>query len=330
MKTLIQRKLPGITMAYVRCLALFTASLLLLSVNAATGTFSQSFDVSSGGKLTVNAESSKIDVRGGDNAHLTVQISRGDDSEQDIRDDYDIELTQSRNTVKVSIQRLHKFSFRQSRSLKVDISLPAEFNVDLNSSGGSIKVEDVSGEIQTHTSGGSLHFINVAGTVQGKTSGGSIELTGKPQTADLKTSGGSIRVGKVQGEISARTSGGSISIKGAGGTVIAKTSGGSIKIGEAHGAIKAKTSGGKIVAHLPSQLLADSELSTSGGSVTVYLGASVAVNINAHTSGGRIHNDLPIIVRGDTSRVSLKGELNGGGPELKLRASGGSINLREI
>jgi len=331
MNTQLQRKLPGITIAYAKCIALFTtACLLLLNANAAPTTINQSFDVASGGQLTVEAESTKIEVRGNDNAHLTITISRGDDSEQDIRDDYDIELSQSGNTVQVSIQRLHRFSFRHTRSLKLEITVPRQFDLDLDSSGGRIDIANVSGEIQSRTSGGSLHFIDVAGVIQGKTSGGSIELSGRPQTADLKTSGGSIRIGMVEGDVFAHTSGGSIFIDGAKGSVIASTSGGSIKIGEAHGKIRATTSGGKIVAHLPGQLLADSKLSTSGGSVTVYLGSSVALNIDAQTSGGRVHNDLPVRVSGTKSKNSLKGELNGGGPELYLRASGGSINLREI
>jgi DUF4097 and DUF4098 domain-containing protein YvlB len=331
MKTQIKRILPEITITYVKCMAVFAAACMaLLSANAATSSISQSFDVNSGGKLVVHAESTKIDVRGGESSQLNVHITRGDDSEEDIRDDYDIALTQNGNTVDVSIKRRSKIRIGFSRSLALEVSLPGKFDVDLNSSGGRISVKDVSGEIQSRTSGGSLSFDNVAGTVQGKTSGGSIQLSGNPETADLTTSGGSIRVGTVEGDVNANTSGGSISIDSAGGSVIAKTSGGSIKIGEAHGKIKAKTSGGKIVAHLPTQLSADSELSTSGGSVTVYLGDSFSANVNARTSGGRVHNDFPILTQGSSSKSSLKGELNGGGPELHLRASGGSINLRKI
>ncbi len=331
MKTQIHRILPDITMTYVRFMAIFAAAcLVLLNASAANSPISQSFDVSAGGKFIVNAESTKIDVRGGENSQLNVHITRGDDSEEDIRDDYDIAFSQNGNSVDVSIKRRSKLSFGHSRSLTLEVSLPGKFDVDLNSSGGRITVQDVTGEIQSRTSGGSLHFDNVAGTVQGKTSGGSIQLSGNPETAELRTSGGSIRVGTVAGDVNANTSGGSISIEGAGGSVVAKTSGGSIKIGEAHGTISAKTSGGKIVAHLPTQLSADSELSTSGGSVTVYLGDSFAANVNARTSGGRVHNDFPILVQGNSSKSSLKGELNGGGPELHLRASGGSINLRKI
>jgi len=56
----------------------------------------------------------------------------------------------------------------------------------------------------------------------------------------------------------------------------------------------------------------------------------VKLNLDAKTSGGRVHTDFPVTVRGEISRRMLKAELNGGGPELYLRTSGGSIHIREL
>ena len=53
----------------------------------------------------------------------------------------------------------------------------------------------------------------------------------------------------------------------------------------------------------------------------------MALDVDAHTSGGKVIFDLPITVHGSNSRNELRGELNGGGPLLKLRSSGGSIKL---
>jgi hypothetical protein len=53
------------------------------------------------------------------------------------------------------------------------------------------------------------------------------------------------------------------------------------------------------------------------------------MDVNAKTSGGRVHTDFKVALSGEISKRSMKGEMNGGGPELYLRTSGGSIYLRK-
>ena len=53
----------------------------------------------------------------------------------------------------------------------------------------------------------------------------------------------------------------------------------------------------------------------------------VLTQISSH--GGGVDCDLPITIQGRVSRTSLRGNLNGGGPILKLRSSGGGIRIAE-
>ena len=89
------------------------------------------------------------------------------------------------------------------------------------------------------------------------------------------------------------------------------------------------TSGGSVKAYISQQPAGDSELSTSGGSVTVYLDESIAVDLDAKTSGGRVRTDFEFAVIGNDSysKNSLVANLNGGGPRLHLRTSGGGIQV---
>jgi DUF4097 and DUF4098 domain-containing protein YvlB len=73
----------------------------------------------------------------------------------------------------------------------------------------------------------------------------------------------------------------------------------------------------------------DVDVRTSGGSINVTLAGNVSMTIDAETSGGRIESELPLTVQGRFGQSRLQGELNGGGPELVLRTSGGSINIKE-
>ena len=311
---------------------LANSALLILSGVAAADTITRDFDVTTGGKLIVQAERAKLVIRGGGGDRLQVAITRGNDDAGEIEDDYDIDFSQQGDEVRVDLKHRRKWSPSNwfSRSLVIEVDLPARFDVDLQTSGGSVDVQGLTGVIRAKTSGGSLHFEDVDGPIHGRTSGGSIYLEGTSGDADLRTSGGSIRVGEVDGQVQARTSGGGISVERAGGPVLAKTSGGGIEVGEVHGAIEASTSGGGIRAGIAAQPLADSRLTTSGGSVTVSLGPSIAINLDAKASGGRVRSDLPITMRGSFSKSSIEGDLNGGGPRLYLRASGGSVNLQEL
>lgn len=145
---------------------------------------------------------------------------------------------------------------------------------------------------------------------------------------NLKTGGGSISVSDLTGTVNVRTSGGSIELGRMQGDVDVDTSGGSIKVEEVYGNISAHTSGGSIRAKITQQPTQDVTLSTSGGSVTATLFSSIAVDLDASTSGGRVRTDFE--VDGNTTKRRIRGKINGGGPELKLKTSGGSVNIQKI
>jgi hypothetical protein len=77
-------------------------------------------------------------------------------------------------------------------------------------------------------------------------------------------------------------------------------------------------------------LTEDCTLSTSGGGVSVTVDKSAAFELDASTSGGSVDADgLTLTLRdSNKGRSRLAGAVNGGGPLLKLRSSGGSITVR--
>ena len=213
------------------------------------------------------------------------------------------------------------------RQVEYRVSVPREFSVDLSTSGGSIEVGDLKGEAVARTSGGSLSFGRIDGPVRGNTSGGGISLAGGRGKASLHTSGGGISINDVAGEVDASTSGGSIQIQRARGRVSAHTSGGSITVRETTGAVDASTSGGSVTASLSAQPNEPSRLSTSGGSINVELAGNLHLDVDASTSGGGVSTDFPVVV-GSKNRQSLRTSINGGGPLLQLRTSGGGIHIQ--
>jgi hypothetical protein len=198
---------------------------------------------------------------------------------------------------------------RWLRSLEFRVRVPAQLAADLHTRGGSITVGDLKNEVNARTSGGSLTFGRIDGPVNGETSGGSITLSRGQGRAILHTSGGSIHIEEVAGDVDAETSGGSISIARTTGRVTAHTSGGSIVIGHAANAVDA---------------------STSGGGITVDMPSSAAFQLDASTSGGGVHSEFTVMgAVNESDRHALRGMVNGGGPLLHLRTSGGGIRIRK-
>jgi DUF4097 and DUF4098 domain-containing protein YvlB len=313
-------------MPFATALAI-AACCLLATAPVAAETFEHTYDTGPGGHLEVDTDVGSIEVRTSSSAsgvEVRVETS-GSNTEK-----FSVEFDQSGDNpvVRGVYKRSRSLFGGSSPRVRFRITVPERYNVDLQTSGGSIEVDDLEGKVQADTSGGSLSFGNIDGTVRAKTSGGSIELDGSTGDVELRTSGGSLQVGDVNGDLQAHTSGGSITIGRVRGETNAETSGGSIKIRGAAGTLNARSSGGSVTAYLSAQPDGDSRLSTSGGSVTVYLADGISVDIEAKTSGGRIHNDFDLDNE-HKSRRSLSGSLNGGGPQLYLSSSGSVSILRK-
>lgn len=196
---------------------------------------------------------------------------------------------------------------------KADAGLfKATINLDLRTSGGDITVGDLQGNVKAHTSGGDLKFARIGGELTGTTSGGDIELVEGSARTKLTTSGGDI------------------SIEHAHGPTEVSTSGGDIRIRSVQELISASTSGGDIHADIDGVLKHDTVLSTSGGNVKVKLRPDAGFRLDASTSGGDVDaSGLTIkLERGGNRKSRLVGDVNGGGPTLKLRSSGGDIDVR--
>ncbi len=202
------------------------------------------------------------------------------------------------------------FKSKPSVNFNATLSVPESIDVDLHTSGGHIEIDGVEGDVAARTSGGHMNLANIGGPVNAHTSGGSITASDLRSAADLSTSGGRIKVDSIAGNSKLKTSGGSISATGV------------------NGPLDAKTSGGSITATFPRGIDADTVLKTSGGGITAKLPQSERFYLNARTSGGGVRTDFPITMTGELKRSqTAEGPVNGGGPLLELRTSGGSINV---
>ena len=323
----------------MKTLPILTASLLFsLSAFAAEkdpGLIEKSFSVAPGGKLTIKADRGSIDVKTAATDKVAIIVTRepGRGAAADILEKHVVTFDHQGNDVSVEAKMPNmKTSWFRGNNLKVhyDVTVPAKYNVNLHSAGGSISIKDLEGEARSHTSGGSLKFGQIKGPVHGHTSGGSINVMGATQDVNVETSGGSITVGDTSGNVIAKTSGGSIRIGDVKGSVDADTSGGSIEVAGATGPVNAHTSGGPIRATITQQPTAACTFETSGGGIELKMASNVAIDLDAQTSGGSVSTEFPVAVQGELKKNQLRSKVNGGGPKVTLETSGGSIRIKKI
>lgn len=209
-----------------------------------------------------------------------------------------------------------------------EVQVPAQTQLDIDTSGGRIKVDGLRSAARLETSGGRIEVRDLVGDLDGHTSGGGIVLERIRGRVRVNTSGGGIDGAEIDGPVDARTSGGSVRLDRVGGDIRAHSSGGGIHIHDAGGSIEADTSGGGIEVSFARGNARGGTLETSGGGIVVSVDPSVGLRIDA--SGNSVHADLPITVQGSISRGRLQGTLGGGGEVLRLHTSGGGVRIQGL
>ncbi len=221
--------------------------------------------------------------------------------------------------------------------------------------GGEIQIGVVGGSLRCLSGGGAIHVDTAKGETWCETAGGDITLRQALGPLHASTNGGNISVVRAGSTVSARSAGGLIDVQQAGGMVRAETRGGSIQVGSSNGAacesaagtirvksvsgaLRVSTAMGSILAELlSSNRFEDSFLNTGSGDITVLIPSKIAVSVLARNetpgNSGRIVSDFPEIrvsraILQAPGPVLAEGALNGGGPVLRIVASGGSIYLR--
>jgi hypothetical protein len=100
-----------------------------------------------------------------------------------------------------------------------------------------------------------------------------------------------------------------------------------VSIADAGDRVDARTSGGPVRVEFARGNRAGGNLSSSGGSVVAAIDPAVALSIDAVASNGIVNSHIPLTTRSAYRRRVLSADLNGGGSLLRLRSSGGVIEI---
>ena len=275
-------------------------------------TQSKTFSVNKGGTLDVSINGGDIHIATWEKNEVAIKVQFEDEDAEE-----DLKMTQNGNTVRI----VDNGGWGETDN-RYDISVPAKFNLEMRTgsgdliisgklegtidgqtSGGSIRMDDVTGKVDVSTSGGDIRAGRITGDGRFNTSGGDIDVQGTSGDLDVKTSGGDIRLGNVGKTLRASTSGGNVTIGDVGNEAEVSTSGGNIRVGKVNGRVRLKTSGG------------DVELSSGTGSILAYTSggnvrlSNIAGSIDARTAGGDIDAELTPDGKGTSKLASASGEI---------------------
>lgn len=265
----------------------------------------KSFDVKSGGSLSVRGISGDVDIQSWDKNVVEVRelmrinVFTKEEAEE-VLDRAASNYSHSSNHVRISGRGSERWIRRQ-----LEIKVPKKFDLEVRVSQGDVLLNGVHGLSLLQSSNGDIEALNAGGDLDIQTSAGDLRIEDLDGDLEARTSGGDIRLKSISGTADLNTSGGSILVVDAKKSVVLKTSGGEIDVKNVAGPIEAYTSGGSI------DLLdcdGNAELNTSGGDITV---ENVNGSLDAQTSGG------------DVEGLSINGR-------VIARTSGGDVKLLDI
>lgn len=236
----------------------------------------------------------------------------------------------------------HPYNWLNFQKTSFRISLPKHITAHSKTYGGNIYLKNLEAKHIFTTWGGNLFISASKGVLRGKTMGGRLEINNCDANINAKTWGGKVILSDNAGDVHVKTLGGNIKIKNQNGKVHASTSGGNISGDGLKGELQCSTWGGNIKLY---GIEGDIGANTKGGNIEAEI-KSVSKYIWLDTAGGNIKVALPlnqaidvdissskVIVpplqnfEGYRTQDQLVGKLNGGGPTVKVKGTGGNVRI---
>lgn len=265
------------------------------------------------------------------------------------RDDVEIDFDEVSDGIEIH-SRYEGLGWNRSADVNLEIKVPEEFDVILDTKGGDVAITGVKGRFKGKTYGGDLEFDGLKGEIQFTTMGGDIQVENSEVDGSVKTMGGDVEIRDVVGDIKGNTMGGDVTyhnVKGRGGgkdnEVSITTMGGDINVDYPDRKVKMKTFGGDIevgkaeevdVTTMGGDIKIDeapigAKVSTMGGDITIRSAGKYA---RAKTMGGDIEIGaidgwVKATTMGGDIAVTMVGDPDDGKRDVELKSMGGDIEL---
>ncbi|MGH9760945.1 MAG: hypothetical protein ACREDR_36435 [Blastocatellia bacterium] len=238
------------------------------------------FSVGPGQELTFDLQTGGgISISGWDSNVVSVKATLGG------RDGSKCQVDMNQTSTGVEVKSNYIGSDRNySTNVRLEVQVPKQFNVSINSSGGGISIDNLEGTVKGTTGGGGIRISNSKGNVNLSTGGGGISVRNSALDGTVSTGGGHIVIDGNTGNLKGSTGGGKVEYKNSSGSGSGSSS--DEQTGQGTGTsgsvTRVNTGGGDV--HLK-DVPNGAQINTGGGDITV---ASGRGRIHAATGGGNI------------------------------------------
>ncbi len=269
---------------------------LAVATPARADEWSKKYPLSGKAEVRVNTNDGKIDILSSDQKEVEAHVwTTGWHVPQDVQ----ISESQSGGHVTIDITLSHRhFNFFGSdrHSIKIELRVPRDADLDIHTGDGSITSQPVSGRVRLDSDDGNIEVNGLKGDIR------------------LHTGDGHIDGSQFDGLLDADSGDGRINVRGRFDSLNLHTGDGSIDA----------------AAETGSQITSSWSLRSGDGNIILRVSDSLHADLDAHTGDGHISLDFPVTVSGSLNNSSIRGKLAGGGPPLTLRTGDGSIRLERL
>jgi hypothetical protein len=308
-----------------RLMVLLGFGALFGSIRAAERDIVRSFPVQPNCSIAIDTYRGAIIVQEADTSevrvavHLEIGADSESEAEQVLRG---FQLNWSADTRAISVTARHpaetraRFVWRDQNQIEPTfrVTVPHACNLNLKTITGMITVGNVAGRVQAHAETGDVFLRQVTGIVDAGTEFGDLVVSHCVGPLTGRVLRGTIRVGTLLGPCDLKNSSGDVEVM----------------VAKAGGHIYAEA--GTVTVAMPRDSIGDLDVRTSGGSILFGVDPAAHAVIEASASlFAHVENRLPLTIeREGSGRRHLVGQLNGGGPRVRLQASGGDVTLRTV
>lgn len=217
--------------------------------------------------------------------------------------------------VRVADSRGVVFDWDSTLQMVIDVKVTLPAGLDLRVRGVATGVafpEAFRGDVNLRSEGGSVFADRIEGDFIARTGTGSITVSEVTGRSELRSDTGLVLAGRLHGRAELRTLNGSVEVQ------------------HAHDHLTMRGADADLVLGVSEPLPKSLDLQTSAGRIWVNIDRNAALSVDAVSRMlGKVRvRGLDIATDDDAPlRSSLVGDLNGGGPSLRVRTTGGQIML---
>ncbi len=303
--------------------------------------------------------------------HATKEVRHAKDEQQAINEAEKVKIvmTQSAGHVEVRAEypRIH-FGVHiggPRLSIKMEISVPPETDLDAEVADGNLDVRDLNGalnldtgdgevaaqnctgELAISSGDGEVRVKNFQGTLQVDNGDGEVYIQESSGPLRVHAGDGDVQVQKCTGETELSVADGEIKSDNCSGHMVLHSGDGVVNVDHFTGNLEARTADGKLAlngifksliarasdgrvevrAQAGSEAQQDWMLESGDGDIILHLPATFSAKAELSTSDGSITTEIPIGITGSIGRSRVSGVIGDGGKLLQIHTADGDISI---